>query len=123
MGPISWSSKRQGIIALLSTEAEYIAETHAVKEGIWLKSFVKEIVEKEGGAFTIMADNQGAISLAKDNKFHAHTKHIDLQYHFVHEVVEDEKIKMIHMYLWQRTQQTSSQKHYQNPDLSSLLGS
>ena len=78
MGLISWSSKRQGIIALLSTEAEYIAETHVAKEGIWLKSFVKEIVGREGGALTIMADNQGAISLAKDNKFHAHTKHIDL---------------------------------------------
>ena len=79
---------------LLSTEVEYIAETHTAKEGIWLKSFVKEIIGKEEGALTIMADNQGAISLAKDNEFHAHTKHIDLQYHFVHEVVEDIKIKM-----------------------------
>ena len=41
-----------------------------------------------------MADNQGAISLVKDNKFHAHTKHIDLRYHFVREAVKDEKIKM-----------------------------
>ena len=32
--------------------------------------------------------------MAKDNKFHAHTKHIDLRYHFVREAVEDEKIKM-----------------------------
>ena len=45
--------QRQGIIALSSTEAEYIAETHVVKEGIWLKSFVKEIVGKERGALTI----------------------------------------------------------------------
>ena len=46
------------------------------------------------GAITIFADNQGAIALAKDNKFHARTKHIDLRYHFVCEAVEDRKIKL-----------------------------
>jgi hypothetical protein len=94
LGPISWSSKKQGIIVLLSTEAEYIAETHAVKEGIWLKNFVREIIGEKIGPLTMMADNQGAISLAKDNKFHACTKHIDMRHHFVHEAVKDKKIKM-----------------------------
>ena len=37
-------------------------------------------------------DNQGAIALAKDNKFHAHTKHIDVRYHFIHKAVEDGKV-------------------------------
>ena len=41
-----------------------------------------------------MADNQGAIALAKDNKFHSCTKHINLHYHFICEAVEDERIKM-----------------------------
>ena len=41
-----------------------------------------------------MADNQGAIALAKDNKFHSRTKHIDLRYHFIREAVEARKIKM-----------------------------
>jgi hypothetical protein len=41
---------------------------------------MKEIIGEGKGALTMMADNQGAISLAKDNKFHAHTKHIDLRY-------------------------------------------
>jgi hypothetical protein len=47
---------------LSSTEAEYIAETHAAKEGIWLKTFVKEVVGEEQGPLTIMGDNQGAIA-------------------------------------------------------------
>jgi hypothetical protein len=42
-GSILWSSKKQGIIMLSSTEAEYIAKTHASKEGIWLKTFIKEL--------------------------------------------------------------------------------
>ena len=51
-------------------EAEYVAETHASKKGIWLETFVKEITSHDIGPLTIKADNQGAIALAKDNKFH-----------------------------------------------------
>jgi hypothetical protein len=93
VGAISWSSKKQGVVSLSSTEAEYVAQTHAAKKGIWLRSFVKEI-RGEQGALTISCDNQGAIALAKDNKFHARTKHIDLRYHFIREAVEDGKIEV-----------------------------
>ena len=43
---------------------------------------------------SINCDNQGAIALSKDNKFHAWTKHIDICYHFIHEAVEDRKIQV-----------------------------
>ena len=43
---------------------------------------------------TINCDNQGAIALSKDNKFHVWTEHIDIHYHFIHEVVEDGKIQV-----------------------------
>jgi len=42
-GVISWSSKKQHIIALSSTEAEYIVETHATKEVLWLRGFIDEV--------------------------------------------------------------------------------
>lgn len=42
-GPISWSSKRQQTVALSSTESEYMAETQATKEAIWLRHFLSEI--------------------------------------------------------------------------------
>ena len=78
IGAISWSSKKQGVVLLSSTEVEYVAQTHAAKEGIWLRSFIKEIQGGEEKLLTISCDNQGAITLAKDNRFHARTKHIDL---------------------------------------------
>ena len=93
-GMISWSLKKQAIIALSSTEAEYIMQTHAAKEAMWLKTFVNEIRGGQMGPLTIMVDNQSTIALAKDNKFYSHTKHIDLHYHFICEAVEDERIKM-----------------------------
>jgi hypothetical protein len=93
-GAVLWSSKKQAIIALSSTEAEYIAEMHAAKEALWLKTFINEVNRGIDGPLTLMADNQGVIALAKDNKFHSRTKHIDLHYHFICEAVENGKVKM-----------------------------
>ena len=56
IGAVSWSSKKQQIVALSSTEAEYIAQTHAAKEGVWLKTFVEEVCGTRGGAVHINCD-------------------------------------------------------------------
>ena len=94
VGAVSWSSKKQNIVLLLSTEAEYVAQTHAAKEVIWLRSFISKLTGGDAKPLTISCDNQGAIALAKDNKFHARTKHIDLCYLFIREAVEDGRINM-----------------------------
>ena len=88
------SSKKQHIIALSSTKLEYIAQAHAMKEALWLRSFINKIQGPQGKTIVINCDNQGAIGLAKDNKFHSRTKHIDLCYHFIREAVEENKITM-----------------------------
>ena len=93
-GAVSWSSKKQNIVALSSMEAEYIAQTHAAKEAMWLQIFISEMQGKKEKGITLLCDNQGAIALAKDNKFHSRTKHIDLHYHFICEAVEDRKINV-----------------------------
>ena len=48
-------------------------------------------------AITISSNNQGAIALLKDNKFHARTKHIDVRYHFIGEAVEDGKVSVVYI--------------------------
>ena len=92
-----WSSKKQHIIALSSTESEYIAQTHAAKEALWLRNFIDEIQGQQNEPVELHCDNQGAIALVKDNKFHLHTKHIDLRFHFVREAVEDNKITITYI--------------------------
>lgn len=86
-GAISWSSKRQPVVALSSCESEYMGETQATKEAIWLRRLLAGLLgqEKEPMATVIFGDNQGAIALAKNPQFHARTKHIDIQHHFVRE--------------------------------------
>src|ERR1700733_11996822 len=88
VGAVTWSSKKQNIVALSSTEAEYIAQTHVAKEILWLCTFIGEISNKFTMATTLNCDNQGAIALSKDNKFHTRIKHINICYHFIWETVE-----------------------------------
>jgi hypothetical protein len=70
-----------------SREAEYMGETQATKEAIWLKQLLRElhVDRSQTQATVIFGDNQSAIALAKNSQFHAQTKHIDIQYHFVRE--------------------------------------
>jgi hypothetical protein len=75
-GAVSWSSKKQDTISLSTTEVEYIALTHATKEAIWLRNILSELFIT--CPIELLSDNQSAIALAKDDRFHARTKHIDI---------------------------------------------
>lgn len=71
-GVVSWSTKKQDIISLSTTEAEYIAATHAVKEALWLRTFISQVFGgKVDEPTTLYSDNQSAIALAKDHQYHA----------------------------------------------------
>ena len=87
-GPICWRSTLQSTVALSTTEAEYMAVTEAFKEAIWLLGLTKDfgIVQENVKVF---CDSQSAICLAKNQVHHGRTKHIDVRYHFVREIVED----------------------------------
>jgi hypothetical protein len=93
-GAISWSCKKQGSVALSTTEAEYMALVQAAKESIWLQRLLKELGREAENTKTIYEDNQGAIALANNPEYHARTKHIDIQYHFVRECVENGDIEL-----------------------------
>jgi len=93
---ISWNSKKQSTVALSSTEAEYMALTQAVKESIWLQGLLEDLGARRHleEMRNINVDNQGAMALARNAEFHARTKHIDIQYHFVREHIESRSIML-----------------------------
>jgi len=95
-GAISWSTKKQPIIALSTTETEYLAATHAAKEAAWICKFLDEINQPLTNPITLLCDNQSAIMLAKDSQYHACTKHISTGYHFICEMVEDCIIALVY---------------------------
>lgn len=95
-GAISWSSKRQPTVALSTTEAEYRAQTGATKEAVWLRQLLHSLAPQEQTphATIIYCDNQSAIALAKDPKFHARTKYIAIEEHWVREKIKDGTIEL-----------------------------
>jgi hypothetical protein len=84
-------SKRQGVMALSTTKSEYMATTHASKEAIWLQRLCSCIglVQK---SVRLECDSQSAIFLENNLAYHSKTKHIDVQYHFVRDMVEEKKV-------------------------------
>jgi hypothetical protein len=96
-GAVTWSSKRQPIIALSTTESEYIAGVHAAKEAEWLRQLFEELRVERKGPMLIRCDNQSAMALCKDSKFHARTKHIDIRYHYIREQVANQKLKVTYI--------------------------
>ena len=133
-GPVSWCSKRQPTVALLSTEAEYIALTLAAKEATWLRLFLTELglleasdqhaeinvkqentgvqalkediahtltepnsVKPSSKPINMRGDNQGSIALAYNLVFHARTKHIDIQHHYIRDEVSAGRINLTYV--------------------------
>ena len=86
--PVSWKSTLQSTVDLSTTEAEYMAITEAVKEAIWLQGLLDDLGVGQKQV-TMFCDSQSAIHLAKNQVYHARTKHIDVRYHFVPEIIEE----------------------------------
>ena len=71
-----------------------MATTHASKEAVWLQRLCSSMGLVQG-AIRIDCDSQSAIFLAKNPAYHSKTKHIDVQYHFVRDMIEDKKVLLV----------------------------
>jgi hypothetical protein len=85
-GAISWMSKLQRIASLSTTEAKYIASSHACKEAVWLKGLFGEFGRMQDKV-KLLCDSQSAIHLANNPTYHSKTKHIPIKYNFVRQVM------------------------------------
>ena len=87
--PISWSSSKQGLVTTSTTEAEYVGLSNCAKE----VSYVRQLMESLGmnaclrEPSTLHGDNQGALFLGENAKTSTRTKHIDIKYHHIRELV------------------------------------
>ena len=82
--PISWKSHKQPVVALSSSEAEYMAMVEATKEALYLRQLLVPLKMTQDQPTTLRVDNQSAIALATNTaKHHSRSKHIDIRYHFI----------------------------------------
>ena len=85
-GPICWRSMIQSTVAMSTTEVEYMAAAKAAKEALWLTGLVRELGIQQVGVL-LYCDNQSDIYLAKNQVYHVRTKHIDVRFHKIRELV------------------------------------
>jgi ribonuclease HI len=80
-GPISWQSRKQNLVALSTTEAEYVACSNAVREAQWLIQLHKDVTGEDATPVSIFSDSNGALKTIQSGISTAKTKHINIQYH------------------------------------------
>ena len=94
-GPlISWKSRKQDCIALSSCESEYVAACAAVQEALYLTKLFNGFTCISDDNCIVYVDNQGAIGLAKNPIAHNRSKHIDIKFHFLRDVVNKKKVTL-----------------------------
>ncbi|KAH9722802.1 hypothetical protein KPL70_006847 [Citrus sinensis] len=93
-GAISWKASLQSVVALSTTEAQYIALTEAVKEAIWLRGLISELGFKQK-TVTISSDSSSAIELSKNPKYNERTKHINVRLHFIREEISSGVVSVV----------------------------
>ncbi|KAJ6102323.1 Reverse transcriptase RNA-dependent DNA polymerase [Penicillium sp. IBT 16267x] len=101
-GAVTWQSRKQTSVALSSTEAEYMGQSHAIQECVWLVLLLNELEQLSGMTLRLMdppvsifADNQGAIALAANPEHHARSKHVDVKFHFQRQHIDAGTCKLI----------------------------
>ncbi|KAI7956600.1 hypothetical protein MJO28_003695 [Puccinia striiformis f. sp. tritici] len=93
-GALSWRSRLQQTVALSSTEAEYRATTEAGQEIMWLCKLMKELNLIVELPITLKCDNLSAIYLASNPVYHSRSKHIEIEFHWIREKVEEGFIRL-----------------------------
>lgn len=88
-GAVSWSSVRQRVIALSSTEAEYYAIVHGVKEGLWMRLFLMICGFPVPSPFPILVDNKSALAQVSSPAVTARSKHIHIRELFIKQYFSD----------------------------------
>ncbi|OWY95427.1 polyprotein [Phytophthora megakarya] len=94
--PVVWRSTFQKIVALSSTESEYMDLSEFIKEVVWLRRLLKDIGAEQVDSTVIYEDNRGGIALAKNIGYQARIKHIGIRYHFIGEKVSTGEIELVY---------------------------
>ncbi|XP_019157652.1 PREDICTED: uncharacterized protein LOC109154280 [Ipomoea nil] len=96
LGPnlVSWASRKQRTVARSSTEAEYKALADSTAEVTWVQSLLRELGLHPPTVPVLWCNNLGATYLCSNPVFHARTKHVEVDYHFVRDKVKTGQMKV-----------------------------
>jgi hypothetical protein len=94
---VSWSAKKQPTVSRSSSESEYRALANTAAEVAWLTNLLRDLQFPLRRSPLLLCDNNSAIFLAENPVAHKRAKHIDIDYHFVREMVTNGKVGVTHV--------------------------
>jgi hypothetical protein len=86
-GAVSWMSRLQSIVALSTTEAEFISAVSAGQEIVWMRSFLGELGYSFDAPSLLLVDSQSVIQVARNPEHHGRMKHLDLRFFWLRDMV------------------------------------
>lgn len=95
-GAVSWSSRKQPIVTLSTTEAEFVAAAACACQAVWIRRILKKLGHSQEGCTTVMCDNSSTIKLSKNPVMHGRSKHIDVRFHFLRDLTKDGVVELVH---------------------------
>ncbi|KAB2636175.1 hypothetical protein D8674_026709 [Pyrus ussuriensis x Pyrus communis] len=96
MGAVSWSSKKQPVVTLSTTEAEFIAAASSACQVVWLRRILESLNHEQRSPIVVYCDNISTIKLSRNPVLHGRSKHIDVRFHFLRNLVKDEVLELVH---------------------------
>ncbi|KMT00317.1 hypothetical protein BVRB_9g216310 [Beta vulgaris subsp. vulgaris] len=71
-----------------------LSEIYTGRQAMWLRKLLKDLCSEQSGATKLWCDNKSSIAMTKNPAFHARTKHIEIQHHFIRKLVLEEKVEL-----------------------------
>lgn len=96
-GPIIWFSRKQGVVATSTTNAEYIAAYDATREIVWTRRILGKLGLRRSESTVLHCDNAAAEQLIKNPVFHRRTKHIDIKFHYTRDIMKQGLLTVKHI--------------------------
>ena len=93
---ISWCLKKQAILTLSTTRAEFVVATTCACQAIWLRKILEELHFKQPEPTPVYCDNISIVKLSKNLVLYGRSKHIDVKYHFLRDLTKDGAIDIIY---------------------------
>ncbi|GKA89566.1 ribonuclease H-like domain-containing protein, partial [Tanacetum coccineum] len=94
---LSWSSKRQPTLSCSSAEVEYHGVANAVAETCWIRNLLRELHTPSSSATIVYCDNLSVVYLSSNPVQHQRTKHIEIDIHFVWDLVATGQVRVLHV--------------------------
>ncbi|PKU64675.1 Retrovirus-related Pol polyprotein from transposon TNT 1-94 [Dendrobium catenatum] len=96
--PISWCVKKQATVTKTSTKAEYRSLSSATSDVIWIQRLLADFQLPPTTPTPLYCNNTSAMAIAHHPVFHARTKHIEIDYHFIRHHITNGEIVLHHIY-------------------------